>query len=120
MPPPPPPPPRQFARCCVRGAGDAPVAGGGNSPEGGLAGAGLAVASSAARRAHVALRWEAVARGVHLLEIGLRAGLVGLLARGLALELVVVLETHRGSRSRSVEDKSWERVSPTRYDREAK
>jgi hypothetical protein len=71
----------------------------GNSPEGGLAGAGLAVAAGAAWRAHVALGREAVARGVHLLaEIGLRAGLVGLLAGGLALELVVVLETHDCSR----------------------
>ena len=67
-----------------------------DSPEGRFAGSRLTVgASRAAGRAHVALGREAVAGGVHLLaEIRLRAGLAGLLARGLALELVVVLEAH--------------------------
>jgi hypothetical protein len=77
----------------VRHAGDALR---GDSPEGRLAGARLAVGTTrAAWRAHVALGREAVAGVVHLLaKIGLRAGLVGLLAGGLALELVVVLEAH--------------------------
>lgn len=74
-----------------------------DSPEGSLAGAGLAVgAASAAWRAHVLGR-EAVAGGVHLLEVWLRAGLIGLLALGLTLELVVLLEAHDcgGEESRS-------------------
>jgi hypothetical protein len=75
-----------------------------NSPEGGLASAGLAVgAARAARWAHVTLGREAVARGVHLLvQIRLRAGLVGLLALGLALKLVVVLKAHGCGRSSGV------------------
>ena len=68
-----------------------------NSPESRLAGAlalALAVSTRAVWWTHVALGREAVARGIHLLtEIRLR-GLVVLLALGLALELVVVLEGH--------------------------
>lgn len=69
--------------------------GGADSPESRLAGAlTLAVGASGAW-AHVALGREAVARGVHgLAEILLRGTAVGLLAGGLALELVVVLEAH--------------------------
>ena len=68
-----------------------------NPPESRLAGAlalALAVSTRAVWGSHVALRREAIARSVHLLaEVRLR-GLVVLLARGLALELVVVLEGH--------------------------
>jgi hypothetical protein len=59
----------------------------------------LAVTTSAAWRAHVALGWEAVAGGVHGLAhvAGLR-GLVVHVALGLALELVAVavIEGHDG------------------------
>lgn len=75
-----------------------------NSPERRFAGPRLTVGPArTARRAHVALGREAIARGVHLLaEIRLRAGLAGLLARGLTLELVVVLEAHGYGRSGGV------------------
>lgn len=64
-------------------------------PEGGLAGAGLTVAASAAWGTHVVLGREAVAGDAYLLgEIRLRGVGVGLLAGGLALELVVILEAH--------------------------
>jgi hypothetical protein len=66
-----------------------------NLPEGGLAGAVLlAVLLRAAGAAHLTLG-EAGARVVHLLShVGLLGGGALLVGRGLALELVVVVEAH--------------------------
>jgi hypothetical protein len=68
---------------------------GGSLPEGGLAGAVLlAVLRRTSRCAHVALG-EAGAGIVHLLaHVGLLGGGALLVARGLALELVVIVEAH--------------------------
>jgi hypothetical protein len=82
----------------------------GDSPESGL-GTVATGAACAARRAHVALGLEAVAVASHLLVDHLLAEvllLVGLLARGLALELLVVVEAHRGGGS-GVARVSWKR-----------
>lgn len=82
--------------CAASGGGRACV----DSPESRLSGTlALTIATSAAWRAHVALRWEAVAGGVHgLTHVARLWGGVVHIALGRALELVVVtvVERHAG------------------------